>query len=165
MNSQFIEQLQANPLVTVCDYYASRLADNPKAIEFLNRNALHCEAFPIGFSDRSLGKHIPKRLLKLGAAIRKQLEALGVYRDNGREHFRGMVTRNDLFHVDTFDLYHARSRRTFLAEAADETGAAEAQLRSDLGQVLLKLEELQHEQQQSKTPAVSAVSLTDAQQA
>lgn len=74
-------------------------------------------------------------------------------------------TRSDLFHVDTFDLYHARSRRTFLAEAAEEIGAAEPQLRGDLGQVLLKLEELQHEQQQSKTPAATAVSLTDQEQA
>src|SRR5690606_33779752 len=46
--------------------------------------------------------------------------------------------RTDRFHVDTFDLYHARSRRTFTAEAAEEIGAAEPQLRSDLGQVLLK---------------------------
>ena len=72
--------------------------------------------------------------------------------------------RSDRFHVDTFDLYHARSRRTFLAEAAEEIGAAESQLRSDLGQVLLKLEELQHEQgEQAKTPTASAQSLTEDQ--
>ena len=54
--------------------------------------------------------------------------------------------RSDRFHVDTFDVYHARSRKSFLAEAADEIGEAESQLRSDLGKVLLKLEQLQHEQ-------------------
>ncbi len=34
MNSQFMEQLQANPLATVSDYYANRLAGNPKAIDY-----------------------------------------------------------------------------------------------------------------------------------
>ncbi len=52
---------------------------------------------------------------------------------------------NQSFHVDTFDLYHARSRRAFLAEAAQEIGQGEATLRSDLGRILLKLEQLQHE--------------------
>jgi DNA primase len=56
--------------------------------------------------------------------------------------------RTDRFHVDNFDLYHARSRRTFTMEAADEIGASESQLRSDLGRVLLKLEQLQAEQKQ-----------------
>lgn len=92
MNSQFIEQLQAGPLATVCDYYASCLPDSPKAITYLKRHALYCQALPVGFADRSLGNHIPKRAMKLGSTIRKQLESLGVYRDNGREHFRGMVT-------------------------------------------------------------------------
>ena len=56
--------------------------------------------------------------------------------------------RTDRFHVDNFDLYHARSRRVFTMEAADEIGADESQLRSDLGRVLLKLEQLQTEQKQ-----------------
>ncbi len=53
--------------------------------------------------------------------------------------------RTARFHVDNFDLYHARSRRTFTMESADEIGASESQLRSDLGRVLLKLEQLQAE--------------------
>ena len=51
--------------------------------------------------------------------------------------------RTERFHVDCFDLYHARSRRMFTMEAADEIGAEESQLRSDLGRVLLRLEQLQ----------------------
>ena len=54
--------------------------------------------------------------------------------------------RTDRFHVDSFDLYHLRSRRTFTLEATDEIGASESQLRSDLGRVLLKLEQLQADQ-------------------
>jgi len=56
--------------------------------------------------------------------------------------------RTERFHVDCFDLYHARSRRMFTMEAADEIGADESQLRSDLGRVLLKLEQLLTEQKQ-----------------
>jgi hypothetical protein len=51
----------------------------------------------------------------------------------------------DRFHVDTLDLYHARSRRAYVKEAADELGASEDELRRDLGRVLLRLEQLQCE--------------------
>src|SRR6056297_1761052 len=54
--------------------------------------------------------------------------------------------RSGRFHVDQFDLYHARSRRVFLKEAAEETGLAEADLRHDIGAVVMKLEELQQQQ-------------------
>ena len=71
--------------------------------------------------------------------------------------------RTDRFHVDNFDLYHARSRRTFTMEAADEIGASEAQIRSDLGRVLLKLEQLQAEQKQlsKATPKPQQLSETE----
>lgn len=58
---------------------------------------------------------------------------------------------NDRFHVDCFDLYHARSRRVFTAEASEELGSAESELRSQLGRVLLKLEELQTQQRSLTT--------------
>jgi len=75
--------------------------------------------------------------------------------------------RTERFHVDNFDLYHARSRRTFTMEAADEIGASESQLRSDLGPVLLKLEQLQAEQKQlskavSKPRALSETERSEA---
>ena len=57
-----------------------------------------------------------------------------------------LVTYNERFHVDTIDLYHSRSRKAFLLEAAHEVGAAENTLRTDLGRVLLKLEQLQTQQ-------------------
>jgi DNA primase len=71
--------------------------------------------------------------------------------------------RNERFHVDTLDLYHSRSRRVYLKESAEETALSENELRSDLGRVLLKLEELQEEQRtQGKTEA-KPVELTDAE--
>ena len=48
--------------------------------------------------------------------------------------------------VDTFDLYVARHRRQFIAQAAVELGVEEQTIKKDLGRVLLKLEELQDEQ-------------------
>ena len=47
------------------------------------------------------------------------------------------------FHVDTFDLYAARARVVFVQQAMIETRLPEAQLKGDLGRVLLKLEALQ----------------------
>lgn len=49
------------------------------------------------------------------------------------------------FHVDTLDLYAARTRAVFLQQAAGELGMAEGMLKTDLGRVLLKLEALQDE--------------------
>jgi DNA primase len=55
----------------------------------------------------------------------------------------------DAFHVDTFDLYAARARAQFIAQAAGELGASEDVLKADLGRVLLKLEALQDVQIQA----------------
>ena len=51
-----------------------------------------------------------------------------------------LVSRRELVHVDTLDLYAARSRRAFLEEAAAELYVEEAALKQDLGHVLLDLE-------------------------
>ena len=47
------------------------------------------------------------------------------------------------FHVDTLDIYSSRQRGVFTKQAAEELGIKEETVRRDLGQVLLKLEELQ----------------------
>jgi hypothetical protein len=49
------------------------------------------------------------------------------------------------FHVDNLDLYGAKARGAYLAAASSELGIAADILKSDLGQVLLKLESLQEE--------------------
>jgi DNA primase catalytic core len=51
----------------------------------------------------------------------------------------------EIFHVDTLDLYNARARASFIALAAAELRLPEDLLKSDLGRVLLKLEQLQDE--------------------
>ncbi|HJW75436.1 MAG TPA: DNA primase, partial [Thermoleophilia bacterium] len=50
------------------------------------------------------------------------------------------------FHADTFDLYSARHRVAFVKQAAIELGLSEDVVKTDLGKVLLRLEQLQEEQ-------------------
>ena len=65
----------------------------------------------------------------------------------------------DAFHVDTFDLYAARARAQFIAQAAGELSVSEDVLKADLGRVLLKLEALQDAQiQAALAPKQSAAS-------
>ena len=79
----------------VVNYYHERLLKTPAALDYLRRRGLcHDEAlcaFRLGFSDRTLGLRIPAMNRKEGEAIRTRLQALGVYRPNGREHFNGCI--------------------------------------------------------------------------
>ena len=47
------------------------------------------------------------------------------------------------FHLDTLDLCNAKHRQNFLAQAQSETHLDEGLLKRDLGQVFLKVEQLQ----------------------
>jgi hypothetical protein len=68
--------------------------------------------------------------------------------------------RTDRFHVDTLDLYHARGRRVFLKECGEEIGVSENDLRSDLGRITLKLEQLQQELLEKGKPEAPKVELS-----
>jgi DNA primase catalytic core len=57
-----------------------------------------------------------------------------------------LASRGEALHVDTLDLYGARSRKQFITDAARELCLEEKVLKHDLGKVLLKLEELQEKQ-------------------
>ena len=54
-----------------------------------------------------------------------------------------LMGHGDAFHVDTLDLYAAKQRAAYIAQAAHETGCDERILKGDLGRVLLALEQLQ----------------------
>lgn len=56
-----------------------------------------------------------------------------------------LVACGEHFHVDTFDLYGARARASFIAQASIELKQSEDVIRVDLGKVLLKLEAVQDE--------------------
>jgi DNA primase len=56
-----------------------------------------------------------------------------------------LVSLGDRFHVDSLDLYQARSRQQYLRQASEELGLEEETLKRDLGRLLLRLEELAEE--------------------
>jgi len=58
-----------------------------------------------------------------------------------------LVAKGDAaaFHVDVLELYSARHRRGFLKAAAEELDVDERVIKSDLGKVLLRLEDIQDE--------------------
>jgi DNA primase len=75
-----------------------------------------------------------------------------------------LASRGEALHVDTLDLYGARSRRQFISDAARELCLDEKLLKHDLGRVLLKLEELQEKQiTEAIKPQKKAVELSDGQ--
>lgn len=81
---------------------------------------------------------------------------------------RRAVNGSEAFHVDAFDLYSARHRSGFVAQAAGELGLSVETVKADLARVLLKLEELQDAQIKSAletrpaTPAMTAQEERDA---
>lgn len=72
-----------------------------------------------------------------------------------------LVAAGENFHVDTFDLYAARARASFITQAAGELRVSEDMLKADLGRVLLKLEALQDDAIQNalkpKAPTLPAM--------
>ena len=70
---------------------------------------------------------------------------------------------NGLF-VDTLDLYAAKQRRSFVTQAAPELNVDEQTVKTDLGRVLLKLEELQDQNiEQTLTPKPTIPVMTEAE--
>jgi DNA primase catalytic core len=68
------------------------------------------------------------------------------------------------FHVDALDLYSARQRASYTAAAATEVGLEERVLKKDLGELLLKLEELR-DKSVRKEPESTTPKLSDEEQA
>jgi DNA primase len=76
-------------------YYHQRLQHNPEALAYLASRGLNhpglVEAFQLGVGDRSLGLSLPQKNRKDGAAIRCRLQAIGLIRESGHEHFNGSL--------------------------------------------------------------------------
>lgn len=74
-----------------------------------------------------------------------------------------LISSGELYYVDTFDLYHARSRQQYLQAAAKEIAVPEHTIKHDLGKILLQLETLQAErinkatQPQVVVPVMNAI--------
>jgi DNA primase len=79
----------------VVGFYADTLRETPDALGFLARRRIdHPDAvtvFRLGFADRSLGYRLPAKNRRDGADLRGRLQALGLLRPTGHEHFRGSL--------------------------------------------------------------------------
>ncbi len=82
-------------LVQVIDYYHQALKDSPEALAYLKKRGIgSAEAidhFKLGFANRTLGYRLPFKNRKEGAAIRGQLQRIGLLRASGHEHFNGSI--------------------------------------------------------------------------
>ncbi|WP_225182072.1 CHC2 zinc finger domain-containing protein [Pectobacterium aroidearum] len=89
------EQERQALLHRVTGFYHHTLLNAPEAVAYLEKRRLnHPELvaqFRLGFANRTLGYRLPSKKLKDGAAIRAQLQAIGVMRDSGHEHLAGSL--------------------------------------------------------------------------
>jgi DNA primase len=77
------------------DYYHGVLKESADALGYLTKRKIGhpeaIEAFRLGYADRTLGLRLPGKRRKDGAEIRGRLEALGIFRASGHEHFAGSL--------------------------------------------------------------------------
>ena len=85
----------ARLLAQVIDYYHQTLKQSPEALAYLERrgiaNSEAIDQFKLGYANRTLGYRLPAKNRQEGAALRGQLQKLGLYRDSGHEHFSGSL--------------------------------------------------------------------------
>jgi DNA primase catalytic core len=85
----------AKLMIQVIEYYHETLLGSPEAFEYLKRRGIGAEdaikTFKLGFANRTLGYRLPASTRVDGAALRGQLQRLGLYRGSGHEHFSGSL--------------------------------------------------------------------------
>jgi DNA primase catalytic core len=85
----------AKLMIQVIEYYHETLLGNPEALDYLKRRGIGSEeaikTFKLGFANRTLGYRLPESTRVEGAALRGQLQRLGLYRGSGHEHFSGSL--------------------------------------------------------------------------
>jgi DNA primase len=85
----------AKLLSQVIEYYHQTLLQSPEALDYLGKRGLSsAEAikhFKLGFANRTLGYRLPEKNRVEGAALRGQLQRIGLLRSSGHEHFNGSV--------------------------------------------------------------------------
>lgn len=79
----------------VTDYYNDMLKQSPEALDYLKTrgldNAELIDAFKLGYANRTLAYRLPQKNRKAGAEIRGKLQAIGILRESGHEHFNGSL--------------------------------------------------------------------------
>ena len=69
-----------------------------------------------------------------------------------------MISKGESLHLDKFDLYSSKQRQVFINQASVECGIDPDIIKSDLGKVLLQLEQLQQTQAEEKPVEIKALS-------
>lgn len=79
----------------VIAFYHATLKQSPEAQDYLKQRGLDdaqlIDHFKLGFSNRTLGLHLPEKNRVAGAKLRGLLQDIGIYRDSGHEHFNGSL--------------------------------------------------------------------------
>jgi DNA primase len=85
----------AELLSQVVVYYHRSLTESPEALSYLAARKVGTpeaiEVFQLGYANRTLAYRLPNKQRKEGAELRRRLQALGVLRESGHEHFNGSV--------------------------------------------------------------------------
>ena len=85
----------AKLLAQVIDYYHESLLQSPEALAYLEKRGLGSpeaiRTFKLGFANRTLGYRLPDSNRVEGAAVRGQLQRIGLVRESGHEHFNGSL--------------------------------------------------------------------------
>jgi DNA primase catalytic core len=130
-------------------------------------------AVPAGENDRAA----KEEAAPAGAAAQDELvlsfgerryRIRGLSKNLGHESLKVnlLAAKGESVHVDTLDLYSARQRAAFVKQAAAELGSQEDTLKRDVGQVLLRLEELREQQiKEALEPKAGEVALSPEEQA
>ena len=71
-----------------------------------------------------------------------------------------LARRDEMVHLDTLDLFKARSRNSFIKATASELFTDGDIIKRDIGTMLLKLEQLQHEQIEAATQSQKPVEVS-----
>jgi DNA primase len=82
-------------LAQVIEYYHQTLTQSPEAQGYLERRGIGSadalRTFKLGFANRTLGYRLPMSNRLEGAALRGQLQRIGLIRASGHEHFNGSI--------------------------------------------------------------------------
>jgi CHC2-type zinc finger protein/Toprim domain-containing protein len=85
----------AKLLAQVIGYYHESLLQSPEALAYLEKRGIGSpeaiRTFKLGFANRTLGYRLPDSNRVEGAAIRGQLQRIGLVRESGHEHFNGSL--------------------------------------------------------------------------
>ena len=82
-------------MMQVVGYYHDTLKQSPEALAYLKARGLDhpelIDTFKLGFANRTLGLRLPEKNRLAGAELRTRLQAIGIYRQSGHEHFNGSL--------------------------------------------------------------------------